>query len=214
MKHLPDKTIHAVHEAAIRAGLSRSRTALLSGLDSVLVAGFPSENNPSAQLLADLKWMNELETVDESVLLADWLRNALLLVGPRSESRVFRQALDELTKSAASPPAGSAPAAQQVSGGAKPQLLALDEHAFHAHKDGQALLVLLVQAYPSSSKIEMTARFAGVDLGEVNLHAGPKDIWFRLTGAAIRAGTFRKLVDTILADASVAGYHARIRALL
>lgn len=213
MKHLPDKTIHALHEAAIRAGLSRSRTALFSGIDAVVVSGIQIENNPGAQVLTDLTAMNELE-MDETVVLADWLRNALLLVGPRSESRVFRQALDELTKSAASPPAGSAPAAQQVSGGAKPQLLALDEHAFHAHKDGQALLALLVQAYPSSSKIEMTARFAGVDLGEVNLHAGPKDIWFRLTGAAIRAGTFRKLVDTILADASVAGYHARIRALL
>lgn len=214
MKHLPDKTIHALHEAAIRSGLSRSRTALLSGLDPMVVAGVPLENTPSAQLLADLEWMNELETVDESVVLADWLRNALLLVGPRSESRVFRQALDELTKSAAPPPAGSALVAQQISGGAKPQLLALDENAFHAHKDGRALLALLVQAYPSSSKIEMIAKFAGVDLGGVNLHAPPKEVWFKLATEAINAGTFHKLIDTILADASVAGYHARIRALL
>jgi hypothetical protein len=212
MKHLPDKTIHALHGAAIRSGLSPSRTALLSGLDAVLVAGFPGENNPGAQLLADLKWMNELETLDGSVLLADWLRNALLLVGPRSDSRVFRQALEELTKSAA-PQVGSAPVAPP-SGGAEPQLLALDEDAFHAHKDGQALLGLLERAYPTSSEIAMIAARAGVDLSRVPLHAASREIWFKLATAAIRAATFPKLIDAILADSSVVAYHARIRALL
>lgn len=94
---LPYPTLLAVHEAAVRAGLPRTRGALFGGIDTALVAAFPGSDNPAAQLLTDLDELNKLGRIpDGSVPLATWLSNALTLVGPRREASVFQDALAAL----------------------------------------------------------------------------------------------------------------------
>lgn len=95
---LPHETLLGVHAAAVRAGLNQVRGALLGGIDSALVAGFPGSSTPASQQLTDLDDLNKLGRVpDGSVPLATWLTNALALVGPRREAGVFQDALAALS---------------------------------------------------------------------------------------------------------------------
>jgi Effector-associated domain 5/Effector-associated domain 1/TIR domain len=97
MKLLPDDAVTEIYEAAIRAGLVRSRSVLLSGVDARFVASLSSASTPSAQLYADLQELNQIpELSDGTVPLQAWLKNALLLAGPRTESSVFQRALEKL----------------------------------------------------------------------------------------------------------------------
>jgi hypothetical protein len=105
-KHLSEEQIRQVHDAAVRAGLSPSRSALLAGIDPRFVLSLPTAPSPSAQLLIDLTEMNRITTLsDGTIPLFDWLRNASLLAGPRYEADVFRVAL-----ASAQSPAGAIPA--------------------------------------------------------------------------------------------------------
>src|SRR5512132_3683407 len=110
-KHLSDEQIRQVHDAAVRAGLSPSRSALLAGIDARFVLGLPNAPSPSAQLLNDLMEMNQVTAlIDGTTPLFDWLSNASLLAGPRHEADVFRVAL-----AAAKMSSGVSPARPQES---------------------------------------------------------------------------------------------------
>lgn len=66
-----------IHGAAINSGLSRSRNALLAGIDLALVARIPREENDSAQLMADLSALARERAAGP---LTTWLENAKALV--------------------------------------------------------------------------------------------------------------------------------------
>ncbi len=94
---LPHTSIAELHVAAIHAGLVNSRGALLAGIHPSLIAGFPTAPAPSSQLLEDLTVLNQIERLsDGTVPLSIWLKNALLLAGPRVEAEVFKRALAAL----------------------------------------------------------------------------------------------------------------------
>lgn len=93
-KYLSDEQIRHVYDAAVRAGLSPSRGALLAGIDPRFVLSLPTAPSPSAQLLNDLMEMNQVTALtDGTTPLFDWLSSAMLLAGPRHEADVFRDAL-------------------------------------------------------------------------------------------------------------------------
>jgi SIR2-like protein/effector-associated domain 5 (EAD5)-containing protein len=97
-KGLPRATLMQIQEACVHSGLVQSRGALLGGIDSALVAAFPSAGNPASQLLSDLTELDRLGRLpDDSVPLATWLQNAISLAGPRREARVFKEALAALS---------------------------------------------------------------------------------------------------------------------
>ncbi|MEO7592653.1 MAG: hypothetical protein ABI134_15670, partial [Byssovorax sp.] len=93
-QYLSEEQIRQVHDAAVRAGLSPSRSALLAGIDPRFVLSLPTAPSPSAQLLIDLTELNRVAALtDGTTPLFDWLGNASLLAGPRYEADVFRVAL-------------------------------------------------------------------------------------------------------------------------
>jgi tetratricopeptide (TPR) repeat protein len=94
-----------LHEAAIAAGLSRSREALIAGLDLGFVAGIRGAPSPAEQLLVDLHALNEAGArADGRGPLGIWLANAARLAGPRSQAAVFERARDALSVGASSSP--------------------------------------------------------------------------------------------------------------
>src|SRR5216683_1764787 len=99
-KHLPDEQIQRIYDAAVRAGLSSSRSALLSGIDPGFVLGVPTAPSPGAQLLNDLAELNRTAALtDGTTPLFDWLSTAISLAGPRYEADVFRAALASMKSS-------------------------------------------------------------------------------------------------------------------
>lgn len=104
-KYLSDEQLRQVHDAAVRAGLSPSRSALLAGIDPRFVLSLPTAPSPSAQLLIDLTELNRITALlDGTTPLFDWLGNASLLTGPRYEADVFRVALASAKASAGASP--------------------------------------------------------------------------------------------------------------
>lgn len=85
--------VNEIYDAAVRAGLTGARSALLSGLDPAFVATLPTASTPGAQLLGDLHGLRGVRLSDGSAPLTVWLMNAIQLSGPRIESMLFRQAL-------------------------------------------------------------------------------------------------------------------------
>ena len=86
--------ILAIHSAAIQAGLTGSRSALLSGIDARFVAGLNSTANLSGQVLEDLNALNSAgQLADGSKPLVTWLLNAKRQTALRIEERTFEQAL-------------------------------------------------------------------------------------------------------------------------
>src|SRR5690349_18872329 len=107
-KYLADEQIRQIHDAAVRAGLSPLRSALLAGIDSRFVMSLPSAPSPSAQLLNDLMELNQITSLtDGTTPLFDWLSNACLLAGLRHEADVFRVALASARMSSSAGPARS-----------------------------------------------------------------------------------------------------------
>jgi hypothetical protein len=94
---LPREILLELHAAAIRAGLTRSRQALLGGIDARVVASLPSAPNAAAELLMDLTELNRMgRLADGTVPLRSWLETAVALTGPRTEASVFQSALHKL----------------------------------------------------------------------------------------------------------------------
>lgn len=83
-----------LYEAALSCGLADSRRALLVNLDHKLVASLRQEDNPAAQILSDLAFLNRQQARIEGALpLAVWLENAVALTPLLPEADVFRRAL-------------------------------------------------------------------------------------------------------------------------
>jgi hypothetical protein len=93
-QHAPaPQGVNEIFDAAVRAGLTGARSALLSGIDPAFVANLPTASTPGAQLLGDLHGLRGVRLSDGSAPLTVWLTNAINLSGPRIESNLFRQAL-------------------------------------------------------------------------------------------------------------------------
>lgn len=96
-KHLTDAEIRNLFEAAVSLGLTERRRDLFGGIHPGFVASLPVSTSPSAQLLTDLHELNRTERLaDDSLPLAAWLDNALLILGPRRESELFERLLDRV----------------------------------------------------------------------------------------------------------------------
>ena len=94
-KLLDENRIHALHQAALEAGLAASRADLLRGLDQSFVASLPVSSSLSAQLLTDLHELS-ITLGDGSIPVVAWLKNALRLAGGRAEIAIFEEALAHL----------------------------------------------------------------------------------------------------------------------
>lgn len=92
--YLSQDELHKVFQAAIKSGLTGTRTALLAGMHPAFVASLAHSSAPSAQLLMDLNTLNRTEKLmDESVPMREWLKQARLLTAMYPESEVFEEAL-------------------------------------------------------------------------------------------------------------------------
>lgn len=94
MPFLKQEVIHEIHSAAVSIGLAESRAGLLAGLNSALVGTLRLARTPGEQLLCDICALNDIERLtDGTIPIVQWLRNALVLIGPREESNTFMRAL-------------------------------------------------------------------------------------------------------------------------
>jgi hypothetical protein len=103
MPFLDQTTILELHAAALSAHLSRSRDALLVGIDARFVASLALASSPGTQLLLDLGALNTVGSLlDGTVPLHIWLTNAAHSAGLRQEAAIFARARDQVK--AAIPP--------------------------------------------------------------------------------------------------------------
>ena len=77
--------------------------------------------------------------------------------------------------------------------------------------EAQELKKLLMKAYPNATAAGSIGAQAGVDLGQVDLQGAPSALWHSLLEAAASQGKIEPLLDAILADGSIAGYHDSIQ---
>lgn len=97
MLRLTRESILQLHRAAISAGLAAHRAALFVGVDPAFVASLQVADSLAAQLLVDLGTMNLAgRLTDNSVPLAVWLGNAIVLGHPRPQVSVFQDMLSLL----------------------------------------------------------------------------------------------------------------------
>jgi hypothetical protein len=97
MPLLAHHEILEIHAAALAAGLTRSRDALLAGLDQGFVAGMPLAASPTDQVMLDLDGLAKAERLlDGTVPLQRWLATAAQLAGRRAEAKVFARYRDRL----------------------------------------------------------------------------------------------------------------------
>ena len=89
-----------LYDAALQLGLERDRDAVLGGLPRAYIAALPLASTPAAQLLLDLEQLATTGTLaDGTRPLEVWLRNALLLCGPRQQATLLTFALAALDHS-------------------------------------------------------------------------------------------------------------------
>jgi tetratricopeptide (TPR) repeat protein len=90
----------AIHRAAVEAGLASQRDALFAGLPSEFVATLPATDGSGSTgglLLRDLSALDRCGALPGGMVpVRVWLKNALVLVGPRAEAEVFREALHRI----------------------------------------------------------------------------------------------------------------------
>ncbi len=207
-EHLPREQISLIFDAATRAGLAHSRSALLAGIDQGFVSSLPHGPNAGAQLLLDLTELNQVTAlVDGAVPLFDWLSNATRLTGPRYEADVFRVALKAVKLAAGASEAPPASPRRQP-------VLELDVQKFWADPRGSALHQVVKVAYGELSGIKVIAAISGVGMSGVAVTGGVGDIWFDLLSVAIRSATIKRLFEVILDDDGIAFYHPQIRKLV
>jgi hypothetical protein len=91
----------------------------------------------------------------------------------------------------------------------------LDTGEFHwSRREAAWIHETLARAYPATAQIRHVARCASVDVREWSHGGGSSGAWASLLDLAARQGKLRRLVEHVLADASVAGFHPRLRAAL
>jgi hypothetical protein len=85
-KLLDETRIHALHQAALDAGLAAARADLLRGLDASFVASLPVSSSLSAQLFTDLHELC-ITLHDGSVPIVAWLKTSF--ASPAEEPRAW-----------------------------------------------------------------------------------------------------------------------------
>lgn len=111
MPPLDAAAIRELQAAVLTADLTRSRDALLAGIDSVTVARLPTAPNPAAQITEDIAALNNAGTlIDKSVPLLIWLANAAHMASMRHESAVFKRYQDRVSATASTSGGASASA--------------------------------------------------------------------------------------------------------
>jgi hypothetical protein len=94
---LNHKRILAIHQAALRAGFTKRRDALLAGIHRGIVSGITRASTPGDQLLVDLNELNDAGLLEDGTApLGRWLENALHLGEARRETTTFQAALDRV----------------------------------------------------------------------------------------------------------------------
>ncbi len=94
---LGETDIDALVQATIRRRLDRD--LLLSWLPDGVAAGLPGHNNYLAQVTSDLTELSKIgQLPDGQWAIAIWLRQAERLAGPFAEARVYRAALERVTR--------------------------------------------------------------------------------------------------------------------
>jgi hypothetical protein len=126
MPFLDQTTILALHAAALSADLSRSRDALLVGIDARFIASLALASSPGTQLFLDLGALNAAGSLtDGTVPLHIWLTNAAHFAGRRREGAVFARARDQVMSNAPAPesPSATAPRTDTLSRDQLPEAL-------------------------------------------------------------------------------------------
>lgn len=97
---LRHEDILSLRAAAVSAGLTGSRGALLACVPADVVASLPVASIPGEQVLMDLDALNTMSVLaDGCVPLLVWLANACALAGGRPESQVFLMVVDRCRNS-------------------------------------------------------------------------------------------------------------------
>lgn len=212
-KLLTQDQIMELHTAVLEAGLDRD--TLLSDVDRHFVSSIKSARDPSSQLLLDLHELSaNPRLLDGSTPLVAWLKMAVFKSGPRPQRTVFARilaAVEAALRAGAS--AYGAPASEARADAGSPGLL--DEAPFPWHHPAAARLRdHLADAYPEVHQVEMLAKMAGLHLGRWPREGSPEVLWHKLLEVAASQGKTRALIDRVLSDPAVAGYHERIRACI
>lgn len=89
---LTHEQVLRLHRAAVQAGLSRSRSALLGGIPLTVADTLPSASNPSEQLLRDISELGSRSwEIPSGSPILTWLANAIALAGGRGDISVFEE---------------------------------------------------------------------------------------------------------------------------
>jgi Effector-associated domain 5/Effector-associated domain 1 len=194
--NLSDDELRNILDAAVRAGLVAARAALLTGIDQALVLGLTVAPNPLAQVRVDLAELNQADLPDGTNPVAQWLRNAVTLAGPRREAEVLRAALTLLTTE---PPG---PVARPMAAATLPQksLLDLEAREFWPQPAASELLDLLEALCHDETSLRRNCARVEVSLGDIDLRQGFKNVWFEVINSARQQGKLKPLFEVLLAE--------------
>ncbi|MEP7121504.1 MAG: effector-associated domain EAD1-containing protein [Byssovorax sp.] len=199
-KYLSSATIFEIHQAATEAGLSRSRTALFSGIDYSFVDSIPREASSGAQLIVDLHALNWVESLEDgTVPLETWLANALQSAGLRQEAAVFRRALEQVKriKAGTEAPAGGSRAG---AGGAEARVPSPAWDGKLSGAELEAFEKALIAAYPTPAALtRMVTHKLEKNLAEISSGGSLSIMAFELISAAVAQGWTRALLVGALA---------------
>jgi len=150
--YLTDQELRLVRDAAVRAGLANERMldALLAAVDPRFAGSLPAAPTPNARLAMHLLEMNRVHNLrNGDVPLAQWLRQAVFLVGDRTEAETFEEFLDAVTHAKPEPP----PAAAAALVGPADANYDLTPEAMIAGSDDTVTIAFLEQALASSRSV-------------------------------------------------------------
>jgi hypothetical protein len=86
----------------------------------------------------------------------------------------------------------------------------------HGSEKVKGLHKILRQAYDDSERARnfIRATLTDDDVADIDFRGPPSLVWWRILDTACAVGKLKKLVDKVLADTSIAGFHPGIKALL
>ncbi|MFO0756291.1 MAG: trypsin-like peptidase domain-containing protein [Byssovorax sp.] len=206
---LSDDWIKRIYRAAIDRRFTDQRSVLLAKVNQSFVAGLPHANAPAAQLLLDLRRMNEVDhLLDGSVPLEAWLDEATMLATGNKEELVFQEALDELRRGRRRDHASTPPPA-------RPRAHFLDDAPFKIDRpESQELWSILEENIYRPEDIVEVAGKAGVPRASIRVDQTPHHLWHSVLEAAAARGKARSLVEIVANDPGWAGIRPRLVELL
>jgi hypothetical protein len=91
----------------------------------------------------------------------------------------------------------------------------LDEVPFNwSHTQSQELLRLLTGAYNNAGSARFLIQTVGVDTSVISFSGSIRDVWIYIVDETSKQGKLRLIIDKILADSNVGGFHSQLRSLL